>query len=219
MNAHDIPQLTCEPRERVGTRYAQRLRKQGRIPAVIYGHGEAPVHSHVSYEDLKNILHDHAHLIQAVIDGQTASCLIKDVQWDYLGSHIVHVDLTRVDLSEEVEVEVDLNFEGEPKALQEEGTMLEHPLTTLTIKCRADQIPDGITVNIEHLTADEPLTVAGLVLPEGVAAVDDPETLVAHIVEVQEVEEEEPIVDEDAAEPEVISKKKDDDEDGEEEKE
>lgn len=213
MTTQNIPQLTCETREKLGSRYAQRLRKQGRVPAVVYGHGEQPVHTHVSYDTLIDILHDHAHLVEAVIDGQNAPCLIKDVQWNYLGSKIVHVDLARVDLSEEVEVEVDIQFVGEPKALQQAGTMLEHPLTILTIKCRADQIPEAIEVDIENLTPDEPLTIADLTLPEGIVAVDDPETLVVHIVEVRQTEEEEEAVADEAAEPELIGKKKEDDTD------
>src|SRR5690554_1476781 len=102
MATKEMPKLKTEARERLGTRYARRLRAEGKLPAVVYGHEQEPVSVTVDAGELQDILHSHAHLVEVDIAGQTGPCLIKDVQWDHLSTTIIHVDLTRVDLSEEV---------------------------------------------------------------------------------------------------------------------
>lgn len=210
--AHDIPNVPAEPRTKVGSRYAQRLRKEGRLPAVIYGHGQDPVSVTLDSKQFRDLYHENYHLMNLEVEGKTESCLVKDVQWDYLGDDVIHVDLTRVDLTEEVEVEVELVLKGRPAAMNQEGAVLNHPLAALTVKCAANNIPDQIIVDVSKLTLEDTLTVGDLSLPEGVAAVDDPEQLVAQIQIQEEIEEE---AEEEAAEgePEVIGRE--DEEEGE----
>lgn len=205
MATNQIPQIKAQPRERLGSRYAARLRDQGRLPAVIYGHQQDAVHVSVGRDEMVEILHANAHLIELQIDSQTEPCLIKDVQWDSLGARIIHVDLTRVDLTEQVTVEVNLEVYGEPAALQEEGAILEHPLSVIEIQCLATQIPESIRVDVSHLKVDEQITVADLKLPEEVTTTADPETVVATITVIAETEEAAP-VEAGAAEPEVIGR-------------
>jgi len=212
MAKHDIPTISSEVRDRIGTRYARRLREAGRLPAVVYGHQQDPVHVSVDAEKFTDILHDGAHLLHIELDGKQESVLVKDVQWDYLGREITHADLARVDLSEEVEVEIEIILEGEPKALDEEGAVLNHPLQMLEVKCRADSIPDNITHDISELTLDDLVTAGDLALPDGVKLVTDPETAVAQITIVAELPEPEAVETDADAEPEVIGK---DEEDGE----
>lgn len=204
MAKHAIPQVKSQARPRVGTRYAARLRKEGLLPAVVYGHKQDNVPVAVNYREFTDLLHDNVHLIQLAVDSKTESCLIKEVQWNHLGTQIIHVDLARVDLSEEVEVEVELEFTGEPKALEQPGAVLSKPLDALEVSCRADEIPETITVDISELDLEGAITVADLKLPEGVKAVTDAETVVAQIVIVEEAPEdtEEPAAE--GAEPEVI---------------
>ncbi len=209
--AQTIPTLPAALRDRIGTRYAARLRKQGRLPAVIYGHKQEPVHVSVETEAMLDILQQHAHMVSVELDGQPHSCLIKEVQYNHLGNQVIHLDLTRVDLSEEVEVELEIVFKGRPKALDQTGVVLNHPMTTVTVACRADQIPENIAVDINGLTLDHPLTVADLTLPEGIKAVNDPEQLIAQLLEVEEQEVETPTETDAAAEPERIGEKKDED--------
>lgn len=184
---NEIPQLHAELRERIGSRYAVRLREDGKLPAVIYGHGQDPVSITLDGKDAWEVLHGHSHLINIELTGKTESCLIKDVQWNYLGSKIIHLDLTRVDLSEEVEVEVALELHGEPKALEEPGAILNHERNSINVKCRADAIPDMLTLEISDLTTEVAKTVADLQTPEGVTITDDPETVLASITIVQEL--------------------------------
>ncbi len=206
MVAHEIPKLDSQPRQRLGTRYAQRDRAEGLLPAVIYGHGLPPVHVTLDSKSFLQVLHDEAHLIDVSVDGTSDHCLVKSVQWDYLGKHIIHVDLARVDLSEQVEVEVELILKGEPAALKEGGAVLDHQMVMIEVQCRADSIPEHLEHNIDNMVAGEPLTIADLTAPEGVVFTADPDTVIATIQFAREEEEEE--TDADAAEPEIIEKGK-----------
>lgn len=206
MATAQIPQIESQTRARVGTREAQRLRQAGQLPAVIYGHKQDPVHVSVDQAEITRLLHEHAHMLQVAVDGRTESCLIKDVQWDYLGSSIIHVDLARVDLTEQVSVDVELTLVGDPIGLKESGAYLDHPMTHIKVQCLASQIPESIPVNISPLEVGQSLTVADLSLPEGVTAVDDAEMLVVTVHRAAAVEEEAED-DADVAQPEVIRKR------------
>lgn len=204
--AHDIPSISVEPRDRTGTRYAERLRKTGQLPAVIYGHQKDPVHVALNAKRLTELVYDNAHLLQIQIDNATESCLIKDVQWDYLGKSIIHVDLARVDLSETVEVEIGIELVGEPAGLKEDGAFLDNPVTEISIECRADSIPELIQVDVSGLGVDQAITVADLKLPEGVKCTMDPETTICQVT-IAEEEAEPTEGAAEGAEPEVIGKK------------
>jgi len=213
--AHATPKLSGELRQRTGSKYAIRLRRQGKLPAVIYGHGLDPAPIAVDAEQITHVLHDGAHLLEVSLDRKKSeTCLIKDVQYDHLGDTVIHVDLARVDMSEEVEVWVPIDVVGQDSApgLSEEGAFFQHPLTDLQVSCRADAIPDQITVDVSTLEANATLTVSDLTLPPGVKAVTDPDTTVATISVVSEEEYE--AVEEAAAagaateeEPEVIAER------------
>jgi large subunit ribosomal protein L25 len=205
--AHDIPKLTAERRDRTGSRYAQRLRRQKKMPAVLYGHGLDPSHLSLDAEPIHDALEDGAHLLELSVDGATETCLIKEIQYDHLGDDIIHVDLTRVDLNEEVTVYVPLVLSGEGDApgLKQEGALLENPTTDLEVTCLASAIPDQVIVDISALEIGDAVTVGDLTLPEGVTTDIDPVTVVAQISFVSEDEMEElEAPAEAAAEPELI---------------
>jgi len=199
-----IPALDAENREKLGSRYTRRLREAGKIPAVVYGHGEEPAHIVFDAKLFNEAVHSGSHVLDVTVNGKTEHCLLKSVQWDYLGRSIIHVDLTRVDLSEKVESVVDIELAGDPKAAHAGGAGLEHPIVQVTILCAASKIPDKLVVDISKLTLETPIHVSDLVLPEGAEMISDGNGVVAHIVMSKVVEEEET----DGAEPEVIEKGK-----------
>ena len=203
----EVPKLGGEVRQKLGSRYAKRLRDAGRVPAVVYGHKQDPVHIAVDRDKFEDLLFNGAHLLNVATDSTTESCLIKDVQYDHLGTQVVHVDFTRVDLSEQVDVELEIELTGEPEALQEEGAILSQELTSIVVKCRADSIPENLTHDITEMTTDTTLTVGDLQLPAGMTCEMDPEAMVAQI-QVMHEEPEEPAAEEAAEgeEPEVIGK-------------
>lgn len=218
MATTEIPTLDVTRRGKIGTRYAKREREQGLIPAVIYGHKLDPVHVTLHGKTFTELLHHEVHIIDVKLDGKSEHTLIKAVQWDTFGREIVHIDLERVDLSETVEVEVELLLIGEPKALKEAGTVLDHPTTMVTISCRADAIPSHLEHDITDLPAGEPLTVADLTPPAGIKIVMPADQLICQIAGVKVSESVSDAIDsgaEDSAttEPQVISKGKEEDKD------
>ena len=206
MATAQIPQIQAQVRKQLGSRYAGRIRAEGKLPAVIYGHKQDPVHVTVDRKQVFDLLHHHAHLVEIVVDSTTEPCLIKDVQWNHLGTDLVHLDLTRVSLDERVTVEVEIELHGEPAALKETGAILEQPVTVIEIETLATNIPDMLHVNIEGLTIDEPLTAGDLNLPEGITTTLSPDTIIAAIHIVEEEPEEELVSEGEAAEPELIGK-------------
>ena len=220
MSTTQTPSLEVTPRTKRGTRYAKRDRAAGLIPAVIYGHKEGTVHITMDAKTFTDILHHEAHLIDIKLDGKSEHTLIKDVQWDTFGIEVIHVDLERVDLSETVEVEIELQLTGEPKALKEGGNVLDHPTTMVTVSCRADSIPSHLEHSIADLGVGEPVTVGDLTLPAGVKIVTPEDQLICQIstVKVDESVAEaieggaEASAETEADEPEVIGKGKDDEE-------
>ncbi len=209
MSSATQPKIKAEVRERTGTRYAARTRAQGKLPAVIYGHKKDPVHIAVDAKELTELLHHNAHLIDVDVAGKSEPCLVKDIQWDYLGRDLIHVDLARVNLSEEVEVEIEIELAGQAAGLKEVGALLEQSSNTIQVKCRADAIPEKLTHDVSEMTIGDSLLVSGLTMPAGVTAVSDPDTLVAHLsVTKIQVEEEETVEGEE--QPEVIGGKPED---------
>lgn len=206
--SHPTPTLKAEVRERIGTRYSQRLRKSGKLPAIIYGHGQAPVAIAIDQSEVLSHLHHGAHLFSIDIAGSgTETCLVNELQFGYLGDDVIHLDFTRVDLDEEVEVAVHLKFVGTPEAAKKPGAVLTHDLTELEIICKANNIPEEIRVDLSKMT--EVFTVAELKLPEGVRTDIDPEHAVAHIDFIEEEDEGEAAEVSGSAEPEVITERKD----------
>lgn len=211
MATQQIPRIEVEQREKIGTRPTAHLRQSGRLPAVIYGHKQEPVHVSTDTKQLLDLLHRNVHVLEVVCGSDTESCLIKQVQWDHLGTGILHMDLARVDLNERVTVSVEVELVGEAIGLKEAHAFLEQNLTALEIECLASAIPEVIKVDVSSLESHTSLTLANVELPNGVQCPLDPETVIAsvHIAaaasDSEEVEEVE--APETEAQPELIGKK------------
>ena len=207
------PSITATTRERTGSRYAQRLRKQGRLPAVIYGHATDPVSISVDEKEMLTHLKHGTHVLSLNVEGGSKeTCLVKELQFGYLGDNVIHVDFARVDLDEEVHVHVHLNFVGEPASARKTGAILSHDLTELEVICRVNEIPDEIRVDLNLMGEATVLTVAEVQLPPGLRATTHPGKPVAHIsfVHKEEAVGEEVEVVPGAEEPEVITEAKPD---------
>lgn len=217
--AHETPTVQARTRDRVGSRYAKRLRQGGRLPAIIYGHKIDPVAISVDEREILGLLHDGNHLFSIQIEGanQPETCLVRDLQFGYLGDNVVHLDFTRVDLDEEVTVHVHIRYVGEPEAAKEPGAVLNHDLTELEIVCKAGAIPDEIVVDLSNL--EDSLLVSEIALPEGVRTELPEDTVLSHISYVEEEAEGEEITVAGEAEPELITEHKEDEDEAEDEEE
>jgi large subunit ribosomal protein L25 len=215
----DIAKLTTQPRAATGSRAAAKLRKQGLIPAVVYGHKEAVAHVAVSAEELDRAVRKlHARTFALTLDGKTDTVLIKELQWDHLGQEMIHVDFERRSLTERVKVTVPVELRGAPKSTG--GGVLDQPLHQLHVECAFGSIPEAIRVDITNLTLDEPIHVRHLTVPEGVTVLEPPEAMVVHL-KLPGLQETAPVAapaEAGPAEPEVLTARKPKEEEGEETK-
>ena len=201
--ASQTAQISVKVRGELGSRRNKRLRDAGFVPGVIYGHKEAVVPVTLPKKELVGHLNHGAHLFSLALEGKSENVLVKDVQWDHLGIEVLHVDFTRVDLNERVEVTVPLILKGEPKG-EAEGGVLTQVISDIQIECLVTQIPEDIKHNVSDMGLNDVVHISDLKLPDGVRALQDPDQIVAS---VKEIAEEAPAeVAEGAAEPEVIGK-------------
>lgn len=205
----NTPTLKAAPRERLGSRYAKRLRTSGRLPAVLYGHGTAPMSITLDEKETVTSLKAGAHVVKLAMEGgSTETCLVKDLQFGWLGDNVIHVDLARVDLDEVVTVKVRLQFVGTPESAKKPGAVLTHDVTELEIECKVRDIPEEIRVDLGGITADV-YTVGEFKLADGLKAVTDPHAALSRVVTIAEEAEGEAAAPTAGAEPEVLTAKKD----------
>ncbi len=203
----NVPVIEAEPRDRVGTRYSKRLRQAGRLPAVIYGHGTQPTSVSVDAKSIISAVKHGTHVIELRVGSSSETCLVKELQYGWMGDDVIHVDLTRVNLEETVRVSVALTFVGQPEAAKRPGSVLTHDVQQLEVECKVRDIPEGVRIDMTQMEGDI-MTVAQVKLPEGVTAVTDPHFAVARVVTVVEEAAGEAAATTAGAEPEVLTAKK-----------
>ena len=173
--------LTAEPRNIGGTRPSRRLRREGRIPAVVYGRGGEPTPVTVGYRDLRAALTTDAGLnaiLNLRVGGDTVLAIVKDIQRHPVRNEVAHVDFIRISRDVAVTVEVPVVLDGEAtQVLAHDGTV-EQVLHTLTISAKPGSIPNEITIDISGLDVGESIRVGDLKLPEGASTDLDPEEAV-----------------------------------------
>ena len=204
--ANEAPVLKVELRERLGTTYARRLRKGGRLPATVYSKGTDPISVSVDEREVLSHLHAGNHIMELDNgDGSPATVLVKDLQFGFLGDNLIHLDFARVDMKQVVTINMTLEISGQPKNSSEAGAILEIPRPEIEIECMVKDIPSSIKVDLS--TVDDIFTIGDLDLPDGVRATLDAERHIAHVTIVQEEVEEVEVVEgeTDEATPEVIS--------------
>jgi large subunit ribosomal protein L25 len=199
--------LKAEVREHTGSKYAAKVRKERRIPAVVYGHKEKPVAISLDAHKLVEGLHHGRRVMDVKIGKKLQKVMVKDLQYDHLGKDIIHVDLMRVDVTEMVEVSVPIELKGTAKGA-EGGGVIEEQTDRLEVRCRVTDIPESIVISIKDVDVGDSVRAGEVELPEGVTLVSDPETvvlncaLVAAAKTTEELEEEVPVA------PEVIGEAK-----------
>lgn len=172
--------LKANPRAKSGSRAAAKLRKEGLVPGIVYGHKQDNVQVTVSAEELDRAIRvQHARVLDLQLDGKAETVLIREVQWDYLGKQMIHVDFERKDRAELVRVAVPVELRNAPK--QTGGGVLDQPLHTLHVECPLGSIPEAIRIDITNLTLGAPIHVRELTLPEGVKVLEAAEAVVVQL--------------------------------------
>lgn len=177
--------IRTEERATQGSAAARRMRCEGKVPGILYGHGQDAVMLALDGKQLADFLQTSHHLVRLQIGDRQESALIKEVQYDTWGKEILHADFARVAMDELVTVSVQIVPHGTPKATQA-GAVLTQVMHAVDVTCKADEIPDTIRVEVGHLELDQKLTVKDLQLPAGVKAAADLDDIVFIVQETRE---------------------------------
>jgi large subunit ribosomal protein L25 len=194
MASTDSSRLSLTARDPEGSRSARRLRRDGLVPGVMYGGGDAPQHFAVDARTLRNTLAHAGQVIEVVVaGGSTTNVLIKDVQRHPVRGEAVHVDLLRVRMDVAIHATVPIDFVGADSAPGvTEGGIFNQELREVNIEALPGDIPDSIQHDVSGLQINETITLEVLTAPAGVKLLDDTETVIATITPptLEPVEEE-----------------------------
>lgn len=203
--------LVVHKRDVTGTRAARRLRREGLVPGVLYGHGKPALLLAVEPRALREALSTEAGrhaVLNVTFEGQKRAhkAVVKELAVDRVTGDLLHVDLQEVRLDETIETTVSVHFEGEARGVKA-GGLLDEVLREVTVRGKVTDIPEHLTLDISGLGVNETARVADLQVPEGITVVDDPDTILCTILPRRTAEAVAAELEEAApAEPEVVGK-------------
>jgi large subunit ribosomal protein L25 len=183
--------LNAELRESAHSRATRRLRREGRVPGVLYGLGTDPQPISVDERELRHALAGHGAVLDVALDGSSTSAVLKDSQLDPVRGDILHVDLLRVDLNKPIESQVVIHLVGgEDSPGVKEGGVLEHVTREVTVEALPNDIPEFIEHDVSHMEMLGTELLSAVTAPEGVTFKDDLEEIVIASISPPRVEEE-----------------------------
>jgi large subunit ribosomal protein L25 len=203
--------LVVQPRDTTGSRSARRMRREGLIPGVLYGHGHDATLIAVDPHDLRAALTTEAGL-HAVLDITVAGhkrahkAIVKDMQHDAVKPKVTHIDLQEIRLDETIETAVAVRFMGEAEGVKL-GGMLEEAIREVSVKGKVTEIPEHLVIDISALGMGDNAKVSDLVVPEGIEILHDPDEVLCSVIPPRgAVEGEEAVEEAGAAEPQIVGK-------------
>lgn len=187
--------LRVKPRKRIGKSGAREVRKEGNIPAILYGQGEDPVPLVVSPDELRRALSNNAGIntiLELEIDDSESSgkkfSMVQEIQKDPLKNRVVHLDFLAIDMKKSVRVKVPVNTQGRSEG-ERRGGKLEKLMRTIDLECLPGDIPDSIEIDVSDLEIGDFVDIDGISLGEGVASLRSGSEKVVQVV-VQRAQEE-----------------------------
>ena len=174
--------LVAETGRETGTRPSRRMRREGNVPATLYGLGKDAETISVAWRELRRVLTTDAGVnafIHLEVDGRRQATLVKEIQRHPVRRDVIHVDFLRVDPKVTLDVEVAIELTGEAEAVTRAGGIVQQLLHSLVVSTRPDNIPNSLELDVSELTLNGDLRVRDLVLPAGVTTGADPDEVVA----------------------------------------
>jgi large subunit ribosomal protein L25 len=204
--------LIARPRERTGKGAARATRREGRIPGVLYGHGEESVALSVDSHSFQRLLHEVSvenTLIDLELDGKAAvKVLVREVQRHPFRDEVLHVDFFHISMQEKITVAVPVLLTGVPAGVRLRGGILDHSMRDIQVLCLPSDIPERIEIDVSALDIGDAVRISDLELPD-VQILADAEQAVVSVVPPTVIETApEAVVEAAGAEPEVIAKGK-----------
>jgi large subunit ribosomal protein L25 len=207
-------------RSGIGKGVARKLRQTGSIPAVYYGRGEDPIVLTVVVKELEDVIlkaEGSNVIVDLKVDGDGSGdrkALIREIQRDPVGGHILHLDLQHISLTERITVEVPIVLTGIPIGVKDGGGILEHLLREVEVECLPTDIPSRLEIDVSALNIGDSLHVSDL-KTEKATILTEGERPIAAVVPPTVLEEAKPAEEGEAAtEPELVKEKKETEESG-----
>jgi len=195
----NIITMKAQSRNEVGKQVAKRIRKENKIPAIIYGEKKDSIPISIDMQDIKRIMKSEMGentILKIQRDDIEVDAMLKDLQYDYLSDNIIHADFIRIDLKKKIEVSVPIVLVGEPVGVRLEDGILDQVNREVDLRCLPHKIPSKIEINVEDLHVGNSLKFEIIELEEDVELVSRPERVICAVAqkgaeEVVEEEEEE----------------------------
>lgn len=207
--------LGAQVREEKGKEKVKKLRDAGTVPAVCYKSGKEALNIKVNGKELYHALHTKAGanvLITLKVEGDKQKgdklVLIKEIQTHPVKGDVIHIDFNEVSLTEKIKVKVEVAAQGEAKAVNSEGGVIDHAIWEVEVECLPTNIPGKIFVDISEMKIGDAVHIKDLKSPEGTKILGDGDMVVLVAKHASKLEEVVPAPGEEAAEPEVIAKGK-----------
>ena len=166
--------IIAESGRQIGSPESRRMRREDRIPAVVYGLGMDPISISVARRDLRAALSGTAGMntvLDLTVDGTVYPSIVKEMQRHPVRRTVSHIDFMQVDLDVEITVGVPVRLEGEAKEVSMHNGLLDQQMTEVQVRTTPRHIPDEFVVDVSAMTIDSVITVADIAMPTGVSAV------------------------------------------------
>lgn len=176
--------LNAESRNEVGKKISKKLRREGRIPAIIYGEKKESIPISIGSADLKAILKSETGentVLRIHRDDIQVDAMLKELQYDYLSDHIIHADLIRIDLTKRVNVNVPVRITGVPVGVKTEGGFFDFMTREIKLRCLPTQIPREFVLDVTGLHAGDSIKAEDIEMPEGSETLTDPHAVICSV--------------------------------------
>lgn len=194
-----VVRMKAERRTALGRNQVAQLRKEGWLPAVVYGEGQEPVSIAISEWELDQHVKQHHKVFDLDIGGVSTSAFLQDISWKATTDRALHADFKRIDLTKPIEADLEVTLVGHPVGLGKGGVLSKDHLV-ISISCLPTAIPELLEFDISGLDIDQALTAGSLPLPEGVTLLSPASMSICHVA-VAKVVVEAPAADATAAAP------------------
>jgi large subunit ribosomal protein L25 len=185
----DTSTLEAQPRTPGTKNDARRVRRDGKIPAVVYGAGKSAVPVAVDPRQVSRILHSetgHNSVFDLALDGEKTKAMIVDWQYEPIKGSLLHIDLKRIAMDQKLRVNVPIELIGEPAGVKQQGGLLEQIVREVEVECLPGDIPNVIELNVAELVFGVVLRVVDLPKNDKVRFLTDMDQPVAHIISIKE---------------------------------
>ncbi len=188
-----VTNLKCEARTAVGTKQVARLRESGKVPAIVYGGPNEPQNLSIDVLDVERELRHHRRVFTLDLAGAQQGVYLQDAQFDVMSDEALHLDFIRIDLAQDLKLDIRLVFSGHAKGVAKGGSLVKDMLT-VPLSCKSDSVPHSVEVLVGDMDLGSEILCKEIKLPEGCTLNCSEDAIAVHMPEEEErpdLEEEE----------------------------